>query len=166
MQRIDNISSWLIIGYGLSAIGYVAHLNDALPKYSTIFGMCLISLAYACMCFAKVIRERKARDDTEKTLTITGYVLASIFFFLIHIFPQLTFNVRYYDIFGAVGYGVLSVGTAFLPLIVPLGYGIATLYYIFGSYQKLSEPAWMDRIHLLARTILAVIYGMMVVNHH
>lgn len=168
-------STWLIIAYGLSILGYVGRFAEGFPNVGILIGMITISMAYGFMFLSKVYKreteprgedkehgdtkKKKWGDDMKKVFTILGYGLASIFFFAIHIVPQLTFTVRYYDIFGAVGYGLAAIGTAILPFLLPFGYAITSLYYIFGSYQKTEESGWIDRIQLISRTILALVYG-------
>ena len=193
---MNNIfTTWLILAYGLSVIGYLGRFKEGFPRAGILLGMTMISVAYGFMLLSKVyhklkpenkehydnvkknddIDDNKKKDehavggvdgeidkkkkDPAKIFTIIGYSLASIFFFAIHIFPQLTFTVRYYDIFGAVGYGAAAIGTALVPIILPIGYAITTLYYIFGSYQKLEESEWIGRIQLISRSILALVYG-------
>lgn len=161
-------STWLIIAYGLSVLGYVGRFVEGIPRAGILIGMTLISTAYGFMFLSKVYKkkgESGEKEDDErkkkigKSFTIIGYTLAAIFFFSIHIIPQLTFTVRYYDIFGAIGYATSAVGTAALPILLPIGYAITTLYYVFGSYQKLGEDEWIGRIQWISRTILALVYG-------
>lgn len=176
-------STWLILAYGLSVIGYLGRFAEGIPRVGILLGMTIISFAYGFMLMSKVYKKMKSENkkehddkdekydkdkegheeggkkDISKILTIVGYSLASIFFFAIHVIPQLTFTVRYYDIFGAIGYGAAAIGTAFVPIILPIGYAITTLYYIFGSYQKLNESEWIGRIQLISRSILALVYG-------
>lgn len=166
----NNVSIMLIIAYTMTIIGYLGHARDAIPKWSTFIGMVLISGAYIFMLLGKLLY-KKENEDTKKAttlsknLSISGYILASIFFFGIHIFPALTFHVRYYDIFGAIGYALSAIGALALPVMLPIGYSLCTMYYICGGYQKVGEKGWIDHIHLVARTILAVIYGMLSVKY-
>lgn len=181
-------STWLIIAYGLSILGYIGRFFEGIPNVGILTGMVIITMAYGSMFLSKVYKKneskkkdeshKKADDndvdndkksanegktdektDMKKVFTIIGYSLASVFFFAIHIFPQLTFTVRFYDIFGAVGYGFAAIGTALIPFLLPFGYAITSLYYIFGSYQKTEESGWIDRIQLISRTVLALVYG-------
>lgn len=171
-------STWLIIAYGLSFLAYVGRFVEGLPQLGILFGMALISSAYGFMFLAKVYHKNhsesptdkhKKKVDLAKVFTIIGYSLAATFFLAIHVFPKLTFRVRNYDIFGAIGYAASAVGSALLPVLLPLGYAITTFYYIFASYQKLEEADWIDRIQFISRTILALVYGvtaMSFVNVH
>ena len=183
-------STWLIIAYGLSFLGYIGRFAEGIPNFGILIGMVLISTAYGFMFLSKVYhrkqskegkkeedkehdKEKKKHDDKKKDFskifTIVGYSLAATFFAAIHLFPKLTFHVRYYDIFGAIGYGTSAIGMTLLPFVLPIGYAVTTLYYVFGSYQKIEEYGWIDRIQLVSRTILALIYGvtaMSYVNMH
>lgn len=162
-------STWLMIAYGLSALGYLGRFVEGIPNVGILIGMVLISSAYGFMFLSKIWTDKQAakedsktdaaKKDTGKKLTVIGYSLAALFFFGIHLVPQLTFTVRFYDIFGAVGYGAAAIGTALLPALLPIGYAIAAVYYVLGSYQKVSQSGWIDRIQLISRTLLAFIYG-------
>lgn len=161
---VDSIATVLILAYTMTIIGYLGHAHEAIPKWTTFLGMVIITSAYILMTAAKVVSKDKDKEKQKglsKKLSISGYIMASVFFFAIHIFPQLTFHVRYYDIFGAIGYAVSALGASIIPMLLPVGYIICTMYYIFGGYQKVFEPHWVDRLHLVARTVLAVVYGML-----
>lgn len=165
-------STWLMVAYGMSILGYVGRFIEGIPNVGILIGMTIISTAYAFMFLSKLYKKLEPKKETleekkaeiqrnwGKIFTIVGYALASIFFFAIHFIPQLTFTVRYYDIFGAVGYGVTALGTSLLSTsLLPIGYAITALYYVCGSYQKLGESEWIGRLQLISRTILAVMYG-------
>ena len=171
VEMNSPFSTWLIVAYGLSFLAYIGRFAEGVPKFGILIGMTLISSAYGFMFLSKVYhkkgekthkedeKDHPKKKDLAKIFTIIGYSLAATFFIAIHLVPKMTFHVRYYDIFGAVGYATSAVGTALLPLVLPIGYAVTTLYYVFGSYQKLEESDWIDRIQLVSRTILALVYG-------
>lgn len=173
VEMNSPFSTWLIIAYGLSFLAYIGRFVEGLPRLGILFGMALVSSAYGFMFLAKVYHKKqsdlqkdhqKKNPDLSKVFTIIGYSLAATFFLAIHVFPKLTFRVRNYDIFGGIGYAASAAGTALLPVLLPIGYAVTTLYYIFASYQKLEEADWIDRIQLISRTILALVYGVMAVS--
>ena len=153
------------IGFFLTVVGYVGVFIHAFPTFPIMIGMIMLSTGYGCLMVASIFKKKEkehfgaGESNTVSTLKKTGYTLLFLFFALIHLYPGLTFHVRYYDIFAAVGYG-LALLSKFVPAIpVAVPYSILTLYYIFGSYQKLDEEGWINFVQLISRTLLAIFYG-------
>lgn len=175
------LSYLLMIGYGLSVVGYLIRISEGAPKVGIVIGMILIASAYGFMFSGKLADPADDETDTEEKrtvwdkvkdewnsaegLTTIGYAVASFFFIAIHLFPFLTFHVRYYDVFGAIGYGLSAAGMWLSHALLKVGLGVVVLYYIFGSYQKLKEEGWVDKLQLLSRSLLAVCYGVYAIVH-
>lgn len=150
------------VGFFLTVIGYLGVLHRAFPSFPVMMGMIMLTTGYGCLLMASLAKKKengKGESEMTSTLKKVGYILLFSFFTLIHLFPGLTFHVRYYDIFAAVGYG-LALLTKLIPGIpVAVPYTILTIYYILGSYQKISEESWIDFLQLISRTLLAIFYG-------
>lgn len=171
-----------LIGYILSAAAYLLHIPEAKNNTNVVIGMIIITLGYLALAAAKIIgliiQEKehfeKKNDDVTKlkewTLTTKenkniiawfGNLLLLIFFAGIFIYPQMTFHVRFYDAFAAIGYGlyVLSTWIHSIPMYIvalPL-----VMYYFFGMSLKFNEEGWISKVQLIARFLLVIYYSMM-----
>ena len=176
-----NIIKYIgLFGYGLSTLGYIGRAFQGFPSISILIGMILVTLGYLFVFIDKYQKMNKDKDyngtsvpSSKKSrkmkllslnkyiskLTL-GYILLFVFFTLIHIYPQFTFTVRYYDKFAALGYFTLlfqkyvSYKIYFIPAV------LLTLYYILGSYQKIIEQDdFIDYLQLISRMLLALYYS-------
>jgi hypothetical protein len=149
------------LGYILSASAYLLRIPETRGIESIIIGMILVSLGYISLASAKVIKfiEKEHKKSTLKWIPMIGNALLFSFFFLIYFIPNLTFHVRFYDLFAAIGYGlyVLAKWLKDIPMYVvaiPL-----VMYYFFGAAIKFSEEGWIDKLQLIARTLLIIYYA-------
>lgn len=159
----DIIGPFGTIGFFLTVVGYAGVLVRAYPSFPVMLGMIMLCCGYGCLMVASMMKKKEyfgaQEGTTASTLKKVGYTLLFVFFTLIHLFPSLTFTVRYYDIFAAVGYGLALLSKFYPGIPVAVPYSIIAIYYILGSYQKLSEESWVDMMQLISRTILAIFYG-------
>lgn len=160
-----------IAGFFLCFISYVMYIPEVIEHVPTVIGMVLVASGYAILFIHKIyalhiktLETKKKQDDVSKLKRIatimdfTGYVLLAIFFFGIHVFPALTFRVRFYDVFAAIGYFVgmftktslVPVWVAFAPLVI---------YYVFAGSVKVFEHGIIEKIQLVGRLLLAAYYG-------
>lgn len=159
-----------ISGFFLSAISYMMYIPEALEHISTILGMILVACGYVLLLIYKIfnvyidsLKEKKKVDDVNqlqknsKIINILGYTLLAMFFFLIHLMPEFTFRIRFYDVFAAIGYfvaiftkfGMVPLWAAYVPLII---------YYLMAGSIKVFESGFIEKIQLLARLLLAGYY--------
>lgn len=163
-------------GFFLSGLSYLSHVLVGYESLYFVMGMILLVFGYGALFTSKlleVLKERKLaatkkRDDTgadmeelsstnAKTLTkYFGYAALATFFGIIFIKPEFTLHVRFYDAFAAMGYFALLL-TKYIPLA--LAVFPVLLYYIFGAGFKIKEEGWINRLQLVARTLLVVYYG-------
>lgn len=117
------------------------------------------------------MEDKQKKNDTElmkknaKILSVVGYALMAAFFFLIHVFPQVTFRLRFYDVFAAIGYFV-AFFTKFGYIPLWLAYAPLVIYYILAGSIKVFEKGWVEKLQLVARLLLAVYYGMHLMAGH
>lgn len=185
---IDTIA---LLGYLLSAISYLLHIPEARGITTIIIGMIMISLGYVLLASSKVISliisddvETKEHYTDKKTdaqvlkewtlatkenknlIAMFGNGLLFLFFTLIHFIPSLTFHVRFYDIFAAIGYG-LYVLAKWIPRISMIAVAIPlVMYYFFAAAIKFSEEGWISKLQLVARTLLIVYYASLPFSVH
>lgn len=177
-----------IVGYFLSAVGYLARLAEGIPRFGIMLGMMLATSGYLFLLLSKMRKlreeaeqvvvqkkegfsEKEAKDEviknmgvmTSQTFEYVGFTVLFAFFGGILLFPSLTFKVRYYDPFAAAGYG-MALLKSFVPYYIP--YILLTLYYTFGSHIKLDEEGWVNKIQLVSRTLLAIYYGLSAAGIH
>lgn len=159
-----------ISGFFLSFISYTMYIPEAVEHVSTVLGMVLVSCGYVLLLIDKVynvyidsLKERKKTDNIKelqrnsKIINILGYIMLATFFFLIHLMPEFTFRIRFYDVFAAIGYfvavftkfGIVPVWAAYVPLII---------YYLMAGSIKVFETGVIEKIQLLARLLLAGYY--------
>jgi hypothetical protein len=163
--------SWFgLVGYMLSFIAYMMFVPEALQHYPIIIGMILVSAGYIILfvreVYGKVIEKTKAKPEDKRSmwknarkLHVAGFALLAAFFFLIHIYPNVTFHLRFYDIFAAIGYivaffnefGYIPAWIAYVPLVV---------YYALAGSVKVFEKGWAEKLQLISRLLLAFYYGM------
>jgi hypothetical protein len=159
-----------ITGLFLSAVSYMMYIPEAVEQVSTVLGMILVSCGYILLLIDQIfgvyinsLKEKKKTDDvkdlqkTSKIINVLGYILLAIFFFLIHLMPEFTFRIRFYDVFAAIGYfvaiftkfGMVPLWSAYMPLIV---------YYLLAGSIKVFETGIIEKIQLIARLLLAAYY--------
>lgn len=178
MNAYDSVYLLGTVGYFLSFVSYLLYVPEAIEQYPIIIGMVLISSGYILLFINKIysfyiksLDERHKHDDTEhmkknaKILSVTGYALLAAFFFTIHLFPQITFRLRHYDVLAAVGYFV-AFFTSFGYIPLWFAYAPLVLYYILAGSIKVFEKGWIEKLQLVARMMLAVYYGMHLMNGH
>lgn len=172
-----------LVGYFLSLVSYLLYVPEALERYPIIIGMVLISSGYILLFVHQIYslyiqrldnqnkkHDRKA-DDTDhmkknaKIISIAGYALLAAFFFVIHIFPQITFRLRYYDVLAAIGYFV-AFFTKFGYIPMWFAYAPLVLYYILAGSIKVFEKGWVEKLQLVARFLLAMYYGLHLMSGH
>lgn len=165
MAGTPTLDSIAVVGFFLTVVGYIALMTRGFPKMPLTIGIFLVSSGYSCLLAAAVL-QWQTHDDKEKQETLDksllqklGYVLLATFFLGIHLFPSLTYTVRYYDIFGGIGYLVSLLGKYWMVIPAYAGPAILLIYYILGSYQKFEEEGWVNKLQLISRAILAVFYG-------
>jgi uncharacterized membrane protein (DUF485 family) len=102
--------------------------------------------------------EIQKKQSLNAILKSIGFALVFSFFCLIHVAPQFTFHLRFYDMFAAVGYFLALLSSV---KIVP--YWIACIplvaYYVIAGGIKLVEPGIIEKIQLIGRLVLAMYYG-------
>jgi len=179
-----------ITGYLLTIIGYFGKSFTELPTITIAFGLVLLISGYAFLLMGSL---RKLREEAEEELlqkkegfttqeakekssnyvynselfTKLGYGLLFAFFFGILIIPKITYTVRYYDPLAATGYGlglINKMNLFYMPVFLP--YFFLTLYYILGSYIKIEEEGWVNKLQLVSRMILAIYYGLNILGIH
>lgn len=152
------LSSFGLIAYALTVLGYVVRAYEGIPRWSIFLGMCIVTLGYSVLALSKwlSVQDKEKHKHHIMTLNKIGYAILFVFFFGIHLFPSLTFTVRYYDIIAAIGYfaGLLS---KLIPVFV--AYGFLALYYVLGAYQKTKEESWVDKLQFVSRSMLSIFYA-------
>jgi hypothetical protein len=173
-----------LTGYVMSAIAYLLHIPEARGVDSVIIGLILLSLGYTLLASSKVVsiiihsKDKDKEHYTDKKtdaevlkewtlatkerknlLALFGNACLFLFFTLIHFIPGLTFHIRFYDIFAAIGYGlyVVSKWVKAIPMYVvalPL-----VMYYFFGAAIKFYDHGWISIFQMVARTLLMVYYA-------
>lgn len=166
-----------LIGFFLSFVSYFMYIPEALEYWPTVIGMVIIGSGYLVLFIDKVytiyiqsLEDKKKKDDirdlkkNQRILNIVGYVLLATFFFTIHLIPQITFRVRFYDVFAAIGYFV-AVFTKFAYVPVWAAYVPLVIYYILAGSIKVFEKGVIEKLQLVARIVLAAYYGMTLMHH-
>lgn len=166
-----------IVGFFLSFVSYFMFIPEAIENWPTVVGMIVIGSGYLVLFIDKIfsiyiksLEDKKKKDDirdlqkNEKILNLVGYVLLATFFFMIHLLPQVTFRVRFYDVFAAIGYFV-AVFTKFAYVPVWAAYVPLVIYYVLAGSIKVFEKGMIDKIQLVARIVLAAYYGMTLMQH-
>lgn len=142
--------------YFLTLLGYVFRAFEGIPRWSIFIGMILVTIGYAILFYSKWQGLNKKKDEKETSkINKIGYGVLFMFFLGIHIYPSLTFTVRYYDMLAAIGYAA-GVVSAYIPVIV--SYTFLALYYVLGAYQKTKEEEWVDKLQLVSRSMLSLFY--------
>jgi len=184
MVVVHIAAAWIgIVGMTISALAYL--INARGKSGTVVMGMALLVVGYSLLVAGEVEelvgadRKKESTDgaDAEEHrqphgslngYAIAGYVFVFLFFAGIHVFPQLTINVRYYDAFAAIG-AFLRIVPNSLMAIVPNSLmaiaGAASLaaYYLMGSVPKLLAFARggggvVDRMQMISRPILVLYY--------
>lgn len=170
-------------GFILSALSYLAHMFVGFESVYFVIGMTMLVCGYSALFTSKliaVIKEKKAAEDkktdaptpdayggdegknpktsfeSKTVLQYFGYALLTTFFVLIFVKPEFTLHIRFYDVFAAVGYFLMML-TKYVPLA--LAVFPVLLYYIFGGAYKITEEGWINKLQLVARSLLALYYG-------
>lgn len=159
-----------LIGYLVCGVSYIMLIRRALSSIETTFGMVLVTIGYLLLGVGiaygdgdgEVIRSinnspKDSENDRKPYITIIGSMCLAIFFVGIHINPMLTFHLRQYDIFAAVGYLAKTMVAPTILVNMAL-----VLYYVLGAYAKLHEEDAVSFVQLIGRTMLAVYYGVTV----
>lgn len=167
-----------MFGFLLSAVSYLSHMFVAFESVYFVIGMLLISVGYTSLFVVKLLgllKERKEREqkktdaltedegdnpkdgwDVKAALQYFGYGMLFTFFGLIYFKPEFTLHYRFYDAFAAVGYFLMML-TKYIPLALALF--PVVLYYLFGGLHKIHEKGWINKLQLVARSLLLVYYG-------
>jgi hypothetical protein len=200
MVVVHIAAAWIgIVGMTISALAYL--INARGKSGTVVMGMALLVVGYSLLVAGEVEelvgadRKKESTDgaDAEEHrqphgslngYAIAGYVFVFLFFAGIHVFPQLTINVRYYDAFAAIGAFLRIVPNSLMAIvpnslmaivpnslmaIVPNSLmaiaGAASLaaYYLMGSVPKLLAFARggggvVDRMQMISRPILVLYY--------
>lgn len=174
-------------GFVLSALSYLAHMLVGFESIYFIMGMLMLVVGYSALFTSKillVVKEKKEADkvaenkkvdtptpdayggdegknpktsmDAKTLLQYFGYAILVAFFVIIFIKPEFTLKVRFYDAFAALGYFLMML-TKYIPLAIAVF--PVLLYYIFGGAYKVIEEGWINKLQLVARTLLVVYYG-------
>lgn len=170
MEKGSTVITWFaLVGYLLSFISYLLFVPEALQHSPIIIGMILVSSGYIILFVREVYKSLNNHDTKARykpivlknasILHVVGFGLLALFFFAIHIYPGITFRLRFYDIFAAMGYftaffaelGYIPFGIAYVPLV---------LYYSLSGSIKIFEEGWVEKLQLIARLSLATYYGM------
>lgn len=167
-----------ITGFLLSFLSYLMYIPEAIEHIPAVFGMLLVSSGYILLLIDKAygiyvdsLKAKKKTDDVSKieknskVINLMGYILLAIFFFIIHIIPEFTFRIRFYDVFAAIGYfvavftkfGFVPLWAAYVPLII---------YYLFAGSIKVFEKGIIEKVQLLARLCLAAYYTIALFGVH
>lgn len=166
-----------LIGFFLSFISYFMFIPEAIEHWPTVIGMVVIGSGYLVLfidklytIYIKSLEDKKKKDDirdlekNEKIINIVGYILLATFFFTIHLIPQITFRVRFYDVFAAIGYFV-AVFTKFTYVPAWAAYVPLIIYYVLAGSIKVFEKGVIDKLQLVARLVLAAYYGLTLMHH-
>lgn len=167
-----------MVGFLLSAISYLSHMFVGFESVPFVIGMLLISVGYASLFTVKVLGELKARKegenkktdapttdegenpksgwDSKALLQYFGYGMLFTFFTLIYFRREFTLHYRFYDAFAGIGYFLMML-TKYIPLAIAVF--PVTLYYLFGGLFKIHESGWINKLQLVARTLLFTYYG-------
>ena len=140
----------LIAGYSLLMIGEIVILRQHKEKGAEHYGE-----------GGSDDKERDRKYDLEDIgVTRFGYVFLIIFFGLVHFYPQLTFHVRYYDKFAAIGAFFRAVSN--LRYVSLIGVVSLLIYYVLGTIPKFTEKGIVNKLQLVSRAMLVVYYGITV----
>jgi hypothetical protein len=168
-HKLKTVSAF--IGVVAFSVTVAAHmLNVAYAKkldVSLICGIVLLITGYTLLLVGSTFPLRDKDKDTniphndntddETYVTRFGYAFLAIFFGLIHIYPQLTFHVRYYDKFAAIGAFLLAISK--LQYLTVIGVLILLVYYVLGTIPKFTETGLVNKLQLFSRAILIVYYS-------
>lgn len=163
-----------IIAYALTALGYLLRIPEALGSFMTFIGMLILVSGYSTIMASKIyyaLKEKKEEESkktdnvvdeevqklekSKKLLEIVGFSILAFFFIAIHFVPSLTFEVRYYDKIGAIGYLLVLMYVFFQQVPVYIVYIPLILYYIFGGIRKIFEHGPVFKLQMVSRFMLA-----------
>jgi len=136
----------LIAGYSLLLIGEIVILRQHKEKGAEHYA---------------ADHDQKRKYDLEDIgITRFGYAFLIIFFGLIHFYPQLTFHVRFYDKFAAIGAFFRAASN--LRYVSLVGVLFLLVYYFLGTIPKFTEKGLVNKLQLVSRAMLVVYYGITV----
>ena len=162
--------------YALNCVAYVLRIPRR-ARLAILVGSFLVVTGYACVALAeatKVVRgdagEKEATSAEEKEhdwpLTV-GYGLLATFF-ATSLFLGTNVTVQLYDPLAAIGYAVLCAAHLWgltTTAAAPVGAACLVLYYVLGAGRKVGHPGTPERMQLVGRVALAVVYAAAVYRH-
>lgn len=155
-----------LIGFFLAFISYLMYIPEAAGKFPILLGMITVTSGYILLFAREVYVVSQKKEDVKdprvkkvaKSIQLAGYALLATFFFVMHLIPQITFRVRFYDVFAAIGYLVgIFTKDGYVPLW--MSYGPLVVYYVLAGGVKLFERGIVEKIQMVARALLAVYYA-------
>jgi len=149
-----------VIAFTVTILAYL--LNAKHTNINIFPGMVMLISGYTLLLIGEVIALRKHADHQNEQIQDTpvkqyGYALLAIFFGLIHIYPQLTFHVRYYDKFAAIGAFLLAISNLYY--LTFIGVSFLLVYCILGTIPKFTETGLVNKLQLFSRALLVIHYG-------
>jgi hypothetical protein len=165
---LPNVAAWMATAYALLWIATLYYLKDTFQQPALYIGMVILLISYGLLVYyySKRFLQKPSQYWDERALIFglpaqLGFGGLSLYFILntIGIFGIVS---KWYDIIGAVGYGLFAFAK-------PFGIYIVSLYLLLAvvmHWKEVKVASSLTTLRTIARLMILVLYISVIYHMH